>query len=477
MKARGLRAGLEYKWGALSCTSIGALLASINGGSLIVALPTLLRELHTGLFSLVWVLLSYLLAQTALTLTAGRIADVVGRKRLYVGGFALFTAVSLLAGFVGGAGQLIAARTLMGAAGAFMMATSSVIVTDAFPSRELGRALGINMMMAAAGSTLGVVVGGVMTSISWRWVFWFNVPLGVVGTAWAAANLREVVELEKGRRLDVAGNLAFLGGLAGLLVALTLGGIRGWGSPLVAAGFGAAALLFPLFLLVEARAKDPMVRLSTFRSRTFAFGNLSAFLNSVARFAVMFMFVFFFIGVRGYDHLMAGLLLVPLAGVMFVAAPVSGWLADRGEARVISTAGMLVTAAGLLGMGTLVGAGTPYREIALLMAVVGAGSGIFNSPNTRSIMSSVGPGERGVASGTRTLLTNVGGVLSIALAISIVAGAIPQREMFEIFSGTTGHPLSPEEAGPFVSGFHRALLVGAAASLLGALFSALRGRT
>ena len=142
MKARGLRAGLEYKWGALSCTSIGALLASINGGSLIVALPALLRELHTGLFSLVWVLLSYLLAQTALTLTAGRIADVVGRKRLYVGGFALFTAVSLLAGFAGGAGQLIAARTLMGAAGAFMMATSSVIVTDAFPSRELGRALG-----------------------------------------------------------------------------------------------------------------------------------------------------------------------------------------------------------------------------------------------------------------------------------------------------------------------------------------------
>lgn len=245
----------------------------------------------------------------------------------------------------------------------------------------------------------------------------------------------------------------------------------------MSAGIAAAALLLPAFLFIEARAEDPMVRLSTFRNRTFAFGNLSALLNSVARFAVMFMFVFFFIGVRGYDHLMAGLLLIPLARVMFATASVSRWLSGRGEARVISIIGMLITTAGLLGVGTLVGAGTPYWEIALLMSVVGAGSGIFTSPNTRSIMSSVGPGQRGVASGTRTLLTNVGGVLSIAVAISIVAGAIPQQEMFEIFSGTTGHPLSAGETRPFIVGFHRALLLGAAASLVGAVFSALRGRS
>ncbi|HZB83197.1 MAG TPA: MFS transporter, partial [Rubrobacteraceae bacterium] len=186
---------LEYKWAALSCTSIGALLAAINSGSLIVALPTLMRELNTGLFSLIWVLLSYLLAQTVLTLAAGRIADMVGRKKFYVGGFALFTVVSLFAWFAQGAGELIAARTVMGVGGAFMMANSSVIVTDAFPRKGLGQALGINMMVAAAGSTLGVVIGGIMTSISWQWVFWFNVPLGVIGTIWAAINLREIVEL------------------------------------------------------------------------------------------------------------------------------------------------------------------------------------------------------------------------------------------------------------------------------------------
>jgi EmrB/QacA subfamily drug resistance transporter len=468
--------GLEYKWAALSCTSIGALLATINSSSLIVAMPTLMRELNIELFSLVWVLLSYLLAQTVLTLAAGRIADMVGRKKFYVGGFALFTVVSLLAGFAEGAGELIAARTVMGAAGAFMMANSSVIVTDAFPRKGLGQALGINVMVAAAGSTLGVVIGGIMTSISWQWVFWFNVPLGVIGTLWAAINLREIVELERGQRLDVAGNITFFLGLTGLLIALTLGGIRGWGTPLVVVGFVAAMVFLPVFLVVERKVKAPMLNLSMFKSRIFAFGNISAFLNSIARFAVTFMFVFFFIGVRGYDHLMAGILLTPLAGMMFLASPVSGWFADRMPARVISTVGMLITTAGLLGMATLIGVYTPYWEIALLMVIVGAGSGIFNSPNTRAIMNSVKPERRGVASGTRTLLTNAGGVLSIALAISIITNALPVEEMFKIFSGTVAQGLSAEEAAPFISGFHTALFVGAAASLIGAGFSAARGQ-
>ena len=466
----------EYKWMALSCTSIGALLASINGSSLIVALPTLMRELNSGLFSLIWVLLSYLLAQTALTLPAGRIADMVGRKKLYVGGFALFTVVSLLAGFANNAAELIAARTIMGAAGAFMMANSSVIVTDAFPRNELGQALGINMTLAAAGSTLGVVVGGIMTSISWQWVFWFNVPLGVIGTLWAAINLREIIELEKEQRLDVAGNVTFFVGLVGLLVALTLGGIEGWGTPLVVGGFLVAAVFLPAFLGVELKVKAPMLNLSLFKSRVFAFGNISAFMNSIARFGVTFMFVFFFIGVRGYDHLMAGILLTPLAGAMLFAAPISGWLADGMSTRVISTLGMLVTAAGLIGMGTLIGVYTPYWEIALLMVIVGAGSGMFNSPNTRAIMTSVRPNQRGVASGARTMLTNAGGVLSIALAVSIITSGLPVDDMFKIFSGTVSQGLSVQEAAPFISGFHTALFVGAAASLLGTFFSATRGQ-
>lgn len=466
----------EYKWGALSCTSLGALLAAMNGASLIVALPALLRNLHTGIFGLVWVLLSYLLVQTTLTLMAGRLSDMIGRKKLYVGGFAVFTAVSLLAGFAQGAGQLIVARSIMGAAGAFMMANSSVIVTDAFPPKQLGRALGVNMMVAAAGSTLGVVVGGVMTEISWRWVFWFNVPLGLLGTVWAAVNLRELVRLEKEQKLDLVGNATFLIGFAGLLVALTQGGIRGWEAPVVVGGFALAATLLPAFLVTELRARDPLLDLSLFRSRTFTFGNASALLNSLARFAVNFLFVFFFIGVGGHNHLEAGIMLIPLAGTMFVAAPVAGHFADRLDARAISTAGMIVSAVGLLGMGTLIEVNTPYWQIALWQAVVGVGAGVFNSPNSRSIMNAVKPGRRGIASGTRTLLTNAGAVLSIAFAISIVTDAIPRSETFEIFSGSSHGGLSVAQAAPFISGFHTALLAMAAASLLGAILSAARGK-
>jgi EmrB/QacA subfamily drug resistance transporter len=470
---RGQLSRFEYKWSALSCTSLGALLATVNTGTLIIALPELARSLNTDIFSLVWVLLSYMLAQTALVLMVGRFADMLGRKKLYVGGFALFTLVSLLAGFATNAWELIGARTLMGAAGAFMMANSSVIVTDAFPPQQLGQALGVNQMVAAVGSILGPVLGGWLTSFSWQWVFWFNVPLGLVGTLWAAWNLRELVTVQKGQRLDVLGNATFLVGLTALLIGLTQGGINGWESEVVVTSLIAAAVLLPAFILIELRAEEPLLNLRMFRSRIFAFGNASALLSSLARMAVTFLFVFFFIGAKGYDHLTTGFLLTPLAGAMFVFAPFSGRIADRASARLISTIGMLVTAAGLLGM-TTIDVNTPYWEIALWMIVVGAGSGIFNSPNTRAIMSSVPPEKRGVASGARTLVVNVGAVLSIAFAIAMVTSAIPASTMVRIFSGVS-KGLSQGAAVPFMSGFHAALLFMAGASLLGAIFSALRG--
>jgi EmrB/QacA subfamily drug resistance transporter len=464
----------EYKWSALSCTSLGAFMASVNTGTLIIALPDLARSLNIGIFSLVWVLLSYMLAQTALVLIAGHFADMVGRKKLYVGGFALFTLVSFMAGFAENAWELIAARTLMGAAGAFMMADSAVIVADAFPSKQLGQALGINQMFVAVGSILGPVLGGWLTSFSWQWVFWFNVPLGLIGTVWAAWNLRELVAVQRGQRLDVLGNATFLVGLTALLVGLTQGGIRGWESGVVVASLIAAAVLLPAFVLTELRVEEPLLNLRMFKSRVFAFGNVSALLSSLARMAVTFLFVFFFIGAKGYDHLTTGFLLTPFAAAMFVFAPLSGRIADWASVRLISTIGMIVSAVGLLGM-TTVGVNTPYWEIAWWMIIAGAGSGIFNSPNTRAIMSSVPPEKRGVASGTRTLFVNVGNVLSIAFAIAMVTSAMPASTMASIFSGVSGG-LSEGAAVSFISGLHAALLLMAGASLLGAVFSALRGR-
>ncbi len=467
------RLRLEYKWSALSCTSLGALIATINGGTLIIALPELARELNAELFSLVWVILGYMLTQTALVLTVGRFADMIGRTKLYVGGFALFTLVSLTAGFSTTVGQLIVVRIFMEAAGAFMMANSGVIVTDAFPRKQLGQALGVNQMVAAVGSILGPVLGGWLTTYSWQWVFWFNVPLGIVGTVRAAWNLRELVDIEKGQRMDLPGNASFLVGFTALLIGLTQGGIKGWDSGIVVASLITAAILIPAFILVELKTKDPLLHLGMFRSRIFAFGNISALLNALARMAVTFLFVFYFIGARGYDHLTTGFLLTPLAGAMFIFAPLAGRLADRLSARLLSSVGMLITAGGLFGM-TSIGVQTPYWEIAFWMIVVGAGSGIFNSPNTRAIMGSVAPEKRGVASGTRTLVVNVGAVLSIAFAIAIVTSAMSVSAMVEIFSGVS-QGLSASAAAPFISGLHAALLVMAVASLVGFFFSVLRG--
>src|SRR3954465_9538249 len=245
-------------------------------------------------------------------------------------------------------------------------------------------------MVAGVGCSLDPVLGGWLISFSWQWVFWFNVPLGIVGTLWAAWNLRELVALEKGQRMDIMGNVTFLVGLTALLIGLTQGGIRGWETGTVIASLVAAAVFLPLFVIVELRAREPLLNLRMFRSRIFAFGNVSALLNAMARMSVTFLFVFYFIGAKGYDHLTTGFLLTPLAGAMFLFAPLAGRLADQASARVLGSVGMVVTAVGLLGMSTI-NVDTPYWEIALLMMVIGAGSGIFNSPNTRAIMSSVPP--------------------------------------------------------------------------------------
>jgi MFS family permease len=262
-------------------------------------------------------------------------------------------------------------------------------------------------------------------------------------------------------------------GLTALLIGVTQGGIKGWGSEVVVTSLISAAVLLPVFVLIELRAKKPLLNLRMFRSRIFAFGNVSALLSSLARMAVTFLFVFFFIGAKGYDHLTTGFLLTPFAAAMFVFAPFSGHIADRASVRLVSTIGMIVTAVGLLGM-TTVGVNTPYWQIASWMIIAGAGSGIFNSPNTRAIMSSVPPEKRGVASGARTLLVNVGAVLSIAFAITMVTSAMPASTMVSIFSGVS-RGLSTGAAVPFISGFHTALLLMAGASLVGAVFSALRG--
>ena len=453
----GVEAGHEhYKWWALSCTSLGMLLAATNSGTLIIALPDLERSLHTSLLTLVWVILAYLIAATVLVLMAGRLSDLFGRKRAYVGGFLLFALASLGAGFSPDATVLIVWRVLQGIGSAFLFANAAALVTDAFPKQQLGLAMGANTMVAA----IGLVV-----AISWHWVFWFNVPFALGGALWGALILRELAKPDIVRGYDVLGTSTFVLGLTGLVLGVSRGGLSGWNDGMVIGALLAAAVLLPLWVLIERRSRAPMLDLSIFRSRLFAAASAAAFINGLARFALMFLFVFYFQGAQGNSPIEAGVKLIPLALGMLIASPIAGIYADRHGSRALAAAGMLVTAAGLAAM-TMLDVHTPYWESGLWLLIVGIGSGMFNSPNTAAMMGVVPAYRRGVAAGARTLLQNTGAVLSIAFVLAIVTSAVPKATLFAIFSGLA-KGLSQQKLAPFIGNMHVALWVLAATSLIG----------
>jgi EmrB/QacA subfamily drug resistance transporter len=450
------------------------LLATVNSGTLIIALPEMERALGIGLLALVWVILSYMIASTVLVLTAGRLSDLFGRKLAYVTGFLVFSVASLGAGFATDATGLILWRVLQGIGAAFLFANAAALVTDAFPREQLGVAMGTNTMVAAVGLVIGPVLGGVLVAISWQWVFWFNVPLGLLGALWGALVLRELSRRDSVRGLDLLGTAAFVAGLSGLVFGISRGGIEAWDDPLVIGSLVVAAVLLPAFLLIERRTRAPMLDLSIFSDRLFAAATGAAFINGLSRFALMFVFVFYFQGPLGDDPIIAGLKLAPLAIGMLIASPLGGLWADRHGSRALAAGGMVVSAAGLALMTTL-DVHTPYWQCALWLLLVGICSGMFNSPNTAAMMGTVPPHRRGIAAGARTVLQNTGAVLSIAFVLVIVTAAVPRDLLFKIFSGLTSG-LSDAALAPFISNMHTALWALAATSVVGAVVSLLRPR-
>jgi len=466
----GVDAGHDhYKWWALSCTSVGMLLATINSGTLIIALPDLERSLHTSLLTLVWVILVYMIASTVLVLSAGRLSDQFGRKNAYIGGFVAFAIASLGAGFSSGGTELIVWRVLQGIGGSFLFANAAAIVTDAFPREQLGVAMGTNTMVAAVGLVIGPVLGGALVDISWHWVFWFNVPFALIGSVWAYSILREITGRGEDTTFDVLGTGTFLIGLTGLVLGISKGGIEGWHGPVVFGGLAAAAIFLPIFVMVERHHRAPMLDLTIFSNRLFSLASAAAFLNGLARFALMFVFVFYFQGVQGDTPILAGLKLAPLAVGMLVASPLAGIYADRNGSRALASIGMLVTAAGLALMTTLQ-QDTSYWWPGLFQFVVGVGSGMFNSPNTAAMMGVVTPHRRGIASGARVLVQNTGAVLSIAFVMAVVTTGIKPTVLYRIFSGL-GTRISSAHLAPFLSNMHLALWCMAGLSVIGALVS------
>jgi EmrB/QacA subfamily drug resistance transporter len=450
------------------------LLATINSGTLIIALPDLERSLGTSLLQLVWVILAYMIASTVLVLTAGRLSDLFGRKKAYVGGFLFFTAASFGAGFSGDGTQLILWRILQGVGGALLFANAPALVTDAFPREQLGLAMGTNTMVAAVGLVIGPVLGGALVAISWHWVFWFNVPIGLAGALWGWLVLHEMAAKDPERGLDLLGTATFVAGLTGLVYGLSRGGIEGWNDPMVIWSLIASVVLLPAFVLVERRVKAPMLDLTIFNNRLFAAATAAAFINGLSRFALLFVFVFYFQGVMGDDPIMAGIKLTPMAIGMLIASPLAGIWADRHGSRTLAALGMLVSAGALAGMTTL-DAASPYWQSTLWLGLVGIGSGMFNSPNTAAMMGTVPANRRGIASGARTMLQNTGAVISIAFVLAIVTASVPKTVLFKIFSGLASG-LGSAQLDPFIHNMHVALWVLAITSLIGAGVSLLRPR-
>lgn len=464
----------RYSWVALSIASLGTLLGVLNASTLIIALPAIMVDLKTDLFGVMWVLISYMLIMTILAPAWGRLADIHGRKFLYVTGLAIFTISSLLCGLSADVIQLITCRILQAVGGSLLISNGTIIVADAFRREELGRAMGIISMIAAAAFVFGPILGGALTIIDWRLNFFFNVPLGIIATWWAQKKLKEPKEFTHAERFDMKGmvylTITFVTGM----IYLSLGFMAGWTSAYMLAALAVAIVSGFLFYRQEKHSKNALIDLSLFKSRIFLYGQLSALINSIARGAVMLLLILYFQGPKGYDPLTASILIIPAAAALAIAGPIGGVLSDRFGSREISTLGLVVSFAGLVGLASMQ-YNTSYPVIATWMFINNFGSGLFQPPNTSAIMAAVNVDRRGVASSIRAFLNNASMVLSMVIATPLIIGSIPFDEMMNMFvMGGSNMPVADQIA--FTSGIDIVFQISAVITLIAIIVSAMRGK-
>jgi MFS family permease len=432
-----------YKWIALSNTTLGTLMATINASIVLISLPAIFRgiglnPLAPGNVSyLLWTLMGYLVVTAVLVVVFGRLGDMYGRVRIYNLGFVVFTVAAIALSFDpfhlgGGALWLIGWRVIQGIGGAMLMASSSAILTDAFPANQRGMALGVNMVAAVAGSFLGLLIGGVLSEWDWRAIFWVGVPVGILGTIWSLRSLKELGVRTPGK-LDWAGSVTFGVGLTVLLTGITYGiqpygdSTTGWGNPLVLSAIGLGLFLLVAFCFIELRVAQPMVNIRLFRSTSFGMGNLAGLMSSVGRGGLQFMLIIWLQGIwlplHGYScestPLWAGIYMLPMTVGFLVAGPLAGSLSDRFGARPFTVTGMALMAVSFVAL-VMIPVDFNYWLFALLVFLNGLGGGIFTAPNTAAIMSSVPAAERGAASGVRATFFNAGSSLSIGIFFSLM---------------------------------------------------------
>ncbi len=467
---------IQYKWIALTNTTLGAAMSAIDASIVLIALPTIGRDLPSASpFDLIWVLVGYQLVIASVLVNFGRLSDMFGRVRLYTIGFAIFTAASALCSLSQTGAELVAFRLVQGLGAAFLFSNATAILTDAFPFEERGRALGTNAVAISIGSVLGLVFGGFLTSAAgWRSIFWVNVPIGVAATLWAHYRLKEQSTRRKNQRLDIPGNIAFAAGVFALLAGISLYAVsavsRSLSLGLTAGGF----VMLGGFALVETRVEDPMLKLSLFRNRLFTAGTIAIFLNSLARGCVLLVLVFYLQGPNmNLDPFQAGLYLLPNTAMFAIFGPLAGYVSDRRGARLVATCGLVMTAVGLVLL-TQLPSSVSFWQLAVPLVIAGAGMGTFAPPNRASVMSSVPPEDRGLAAGISTTLINFGNSVSRSLAFVVMAAAVPTAALEGMFAGDYS-AVGPSFAASFLDGMHLVFLVSTAFVLVSIVPSVLRG--
>ncbi|HEY3360295.1 MAG TPA: MFS transporter [Methanosarcina sp.] len=446
--AGGSGKNIAYKWVALFNVTLASLMGSVNGSIILISLPAIFKGIQMdptdpGAFQyLLWLLMGFGLITSTLLLTIGRLADMYGRIKLFRLGFLIFAIGSTMLYLTPGTGntgalELIIFRLIQAVGSAFTIANGSAIITDAFPVSERGKALGINMVAFMSGQFIGLLLGGVLATYNWRYVFLVNIPFAVLGTVWSYWKMKDISFRASKTSLDIVGNLLFVGGLTSLLVGVTYGlmpynhnGVTdamGWNNPLVIAALSIGILLLIAFPFVESKVKNPMFKLEFFRIRAFAYGCLASFTAAIARGGAMFMLILLLQGIwlplHGYRFedtpLWAGIYMLPMTLGFMIMGPISGMLSDKYGPRWIATIGMTIVALVFVGL-SLLPYNFDYWELGILILFMGIGNGMFASPNSSSIMNSVPPQNRGVASGMLSTLGNSASTLSMSVFFTIV---------------------------------------------------------
>jgi EmrB/QacA subfamily drug resistance transporter len=466
---------VEYKWTVLTVTTVGVLMSGIDGRIVVIGLPTVAAYLHADAEQAIWFTQAYTIGSTIALLFIGRVSDIYGRVRVYTLGFTVFTIGSLITSLSISPNTFIAARLFQGLGSAALFANSAAIITDAFPSTELGRALGINSVAFRGGSMLGLTISGlILAFVDWRFLFYINIPVGTFGTLWARRRLHEIGKRDIGAPMDWPGFAAFTIFMAGLLLSLTFAVYGPEQDPTVA-GLGLlAAGSAAAFVLLERKQKHPLLDFGLFRIHEFAGGVIAQMLNAVAWGSFILLISLYLQLVKGLTPLQAGVFILPFDFAFLLVGPLSGRLSDKFGTTRFTTAGLAVVTVSLFLFST-VDVQTPYSVLNLYLVRAGGGRGLFVSPNISSIMGSVPAHFRGVASGLRATFFNVGFTASFNVVILVLAYYVPYSLITEIISSAAG-PAGLTDTSTFTAGLDKVYEVLAAINASAVIPSVLRGR-